>query len=91
MEDLDSLGFDVSGDEESFPLHLAAAGGTVAAAAWWAGVVSTGVDARDARMDSTPEADNQDAKASSAKKKKKKGQKKSGKKDGFARGMSLRG
>ncbi|KAL3908516.1 MAG: hypothetical protein SGILL_008452, partial [Bacillariaceae sp.] len=91
VEDLTSTGVDTSVDEEGFPLHLAADGGTVAAAAWWTGVVLTGVDARDARLDCTPEADNHDAKTSSAKKKKKKGAKKSNKKDGFARGMSLRG
>ena len=91
VDDLASSGVDISVDEEGFPFHVAASGGTVAAAAWWTGVVLTGVDARDARMDFATEADNQDAKALSAKKKKKKGAKKSGKKDGFARGMSLRG
>ena len=91
VEDLSSSGVDTSIDDEGVPLHLAASGGTVAAAAWWAGVVLTGMDARDARAGSTPEADSLDTKVSSAKKKKKKGAKKGGKKDGFARGMSLRG
>jgi hypothetical protein len=80
------------GSEGTLPLLVAVAEGTVAASVWWSGVVMTG----DAVRDYDPQSKALDpvvegSKPASAKKKKKKGVKKNGKKDGFARGMSLRG
>lgn len=80
---------DETPSEGDIPIQIVAFGGTVAAGAWWKGVVITGADARpdptvmdlDASETATPK----------SAKKKKKGAKKGGKKDGFARGMSMRG
>jgi hypothetical protein len=75
-------------NEGDVPLQIDADGDTVAAGVWWKGVVMTGADTRQEhpvlmKIDTS----NESAKS----KKKKKGPKKAGKKDGFARGMSLRG
>lgn len=69
------------------PVRIAVNGGTVAAAMWREAIVMTGEDVRTAK-ENLPVKDNNNSKM---KKKKKKTPKKGGKKDGFARGMSLRG
>lgn len=76
----------ISGD---VPLSIVANGGTVGATVWWRGIVMTGEEVRKIQHD--PEGKEQTQSPSKAKKKKKKTPKKGGKKDGFARGMSLRG
>jgi hypothetical protein len=91
VDDVGITGMAGNGEDDIFPLHVAASCGTVAAAAWWNGVVLTGVDVRDTSVDLTAERENQNSKSLSGKRKKKKGVKKNSKKDGFARGMSLRG
>eukprot|EP00980_Cylindrotheca_fusiformis_P005681 scaffold1184_cov132-Cylindrotheca_fusiformis.AAC.102 len=68
-------------------LCMVAEGGTVAAGIWWKGIVMTGEEVRRIQYDPV-EKENTPSKS---KKKKKKTPKKGGKKDGFARGMSLRG
>ncbi|KAG7338697.1 hypothetical protein IV203_037300 [Nitzschia inconspicua] len=80
------------GMEEALPLLVAASGGTVAASIWWGGVTMTGEAVRTSTIQhKLSESSADDQKASSTKKKKKIGPKKNSKKDGFARGMSLRG
>lgn len=69
------------------PVRIAVNGGTVAAAMLGEAIVMTGEDVRTAK-ENLPVKDNNNSKM---KKKKKKTPKKGGKKDGFARGMSLRG
>jgi hypothetical protein len=71
------------------PIQTAAHDDTVAAAVWWKGVALSGHDIRQDHLLGL--IDHEDHAMKSAKKKKAKPQKKSGKKDGFARGMSLRG
>ena len=82
------LGPDVATSGE-LPVKVAVSAGTVAASVWWKGVVITGEEAR-LTNDDSPGYDHAQA-STKAKKKKKKTPKKGGKKDGFARGMSLRG
>lgn len=89
VEDLVAhLGHDLASDGE-LPIQLAAFGDTVAAGLWWKGITMTGTDVRRDLL--SERGDHEAAYESSAKKKKKQPPKKSGKKDGFARGMSLRG
>ena len=70
-----------------FPLRVAIAGGTVGVSCWWKGIVMAGEEVRGDTSAGIEEA----VVAGKPKKKKKKTPKKGGKKDGFARGMSLRG
>jgi hypothetical protein len=88
VEDLSSIA--EIGSEGTLPLLVAAFEGTVAASAWWSGVVMTGDAVRE--LDRHIKATDMTVDGQAiAKKIKKKGVKKNVKKDGFARGMSLRG
>mmetsp|Transcript_45123 Transcript_45123/g.109179 ORF Transcript_45123/g.109179 Transcript_45123/m.109179 type:complete len:892 (-) Transcript_45123:70-2745(-) len=79
------------GDQLGIPVPLAVTvhGDTVAGSVWWKGLLMTGEDVRARQEDCT--AQEPPTPTSKAKKKKKKTPKKGGKKDGFARGMSMRG
>ncbi|CAJ1930767.1 unnamed protein product [Cylindrotheca closterium] len=72
------------------PLDISVHDGTVAASLWWKGLLMTGEDVR-ARQEDSIAGQELATPASKTKKKKKKTPKKGGKKDGFARGMSMRG
>ena len=90
VEDLEScLDSDIATSGE-LPFKVAALADTMGAAAWWKGIVLTGHDVRLA-LESSQGADSDAQTPSPQKKKKKKTPKKGGKKDGFARGMSMRG
>lgn len=71
------------------PLRVVISGGTVAVSTWWKGIIITGEEVRLANDESL--VIDQAQSPAKAKKKKKKTHRKGGKKDGFARGMSLRG
>jgi F-box-like len=91
VENYDTI-VDIS-EEDVLPLLVAASEETVAASVWWSGVVMTGESVRKSTQQEGNQRDHatESSKLVSAKKKKKKTLKKVGKKDGFARGMSLRG
>lgn len=74
-------------------LSLTVYGDTVACGVWLKGLIMTGSDVRSVQATTTTKSDDflDDAKQFKKKKKKGRSSKGSGKKDGFARGMSLRG
>ena len=77
------------------PIFCASLGNTIGVGVWWKGVVITGSDVREqpellSGTASEPLASPKNAK-NSKKKKKKRQPNRGGKKDGFARGMSMRG
>mmetsp|Transcript_6696 Transcript_6696/g.10602 ORF Transcript_6696/g.10602 Transcript_6696/m.10602 type:complete len:181 (+) Transcript_6696:2-544(+) len=78
-------------DLDTFPVTIAVDGGTVAAGLFWKGMVMTGEEVRQVHQKDPKKTDQSELSSAKAKKKKKKTPKKGGKKDGFARGMSLRG
>jgi hypothetical protein len=90
VEDLEAcLDSDIATSGE-LPFKVAATAGTVCAGIWWKGVIMTGQEVRHA-PESSQGVDQQAHTPGKQKKKKKKTPKKGGKKDAFARGMSLRG
>ncbi|KAL3941368.1 MAG: hypothetical protein SGBAC_004253 [Bacillariaceae sp.] len=82
----------LTSSQQEFPGPLAVTihNETVTASVWWKGLLMTGEDVR-ARQENSAAQEPQTTPTSKAKKKKKKTPKKGGKKDGFARGMSMRG
>jgi hypothetical protein len=89
IEELESyLDRDIATGGE-LPIKVAIRGGTVAVGIWWKGVIMTGAEVRLTREVS--EGTENAHSSAKAKKKKRKTPKKGSKKDGFARGMSLRG
>lgn len=94
VDDLRVVSYNLALDDYVLPLLVAESGGTVAASVWWSGICMTGEDVRESSFPNnvTTDAMAVDPKTINVKKtKKKKGVKKNNKKDGFARGMSLRG
>jgi hypothetical protein len=72
------------------PIFFTSNGDTVGVGLWWKGVIVTGKDVRDVGSNSMHAVEREQSR-SAKKQKKKKQHTIKGKKDGFARGMSLRG
>jgi hypothetical protein len=83
--------YPISAETYDCPIFFTSNGDTVGVGLWWKGVILTGKDVREAGNSTMHAVEEEPSRSARKQKKKKRQTVKGGKKDGFARGQSLRG